>query len=118
VSLKGKYDFPGIRKAGGAALKVALASTGWGAKLLASPLKVLVDPAVGFLSEWLANKGLLVINLGVIYVDGKLDQKAFDAAMEDAITKAQVPGLTVDEQKEIDYAVIRAFRKFGKLAIK
>jgi hypothetical protein len=94
----GKYNFPGIRKAGIAAINAILAGTTWGAWLIASPFLPLLDYAEGWLVEYLANKGLLIINLGIFYVEGKIDQSRFDSAFDEALKAIQYPGLT-DEQK-------------------
>lgn len=114
----GKYDFPGIRKAGTAALKAVVATTGWGAWLIASPFNSVFEVAAGWLSEWLANRGLLIINLGAIYVSGEIDQARFDKAFEEALEKVKLPGLTDEQKKGIDDEVIEAFRWFGRIGNK
>ena len=63
----------------------------------------------------MANQGLLIINIGVIYVEGKFDQARFDKAVEDGIQKAKAPGLTDAQKKVIDNDVINAFRRFGRI---
>lgn len=113
--MPGKYNFPGIKKAGVAGLTAALAATGWGLKLMASPFKPLVNIILGYLVEWLANNGLVVINLAAIYVDGKIDQSQFDKAFDEALTKVQIPGLTENEKELIDEKVRKAFRDFAHL---
>lgn len=111
----GKYDFPGIRKAGTAALRVVLASTSWGAWLIASPFKKLIDLASQWAVEWLSNRGLIIINLGAIYVNGEFDQSKFDKAMDDGLAKAKAPGLSDAQKKAIDDEVIKAFRPFARI---
>ncbi len=111
----GKYDFPGIRKAGAVALRVVLASTSWGAWLIASPFKRLIDLASEWAVEWLTNRGLIIINLGAIYVNGEFDQAKFDKAIEDGIAKAKVPGLSEAQKKAIDDEVIKAMRPFARI---
>lgn len=111
----GKYDFPGIRKAGTAALTAVVAGTAWGAWIIASPFKPVLDGFTGWLSEWLANRGLLIINLGAIYVAGEIDQAKFDEAFDQALNKAKIPGLTDKQKKGIDDEVIKAFRRFGRI---
>lgn len=115
MAIKGKYDFPGFKKAGSAALAAVLASTTWGAWLIKSPFKFVFDFASGFLSEWLANKGLLIINIGAIYVEGEIDQSKFDSAFDKALEQIKVPGLSDAQKKGIDDEVIKAFRKFGRV---
>lgn len=114
----GKYDFPGIRKAGAAAVKVVLATTTWGAWLIKSPFMPVINLTAEWLTEWLANRGLLIINLGAIYVSGEIDQARFDKAIDEALEKVKVPGLTDEQKKGIDDAVIQAFRKFGRVGNK
>jgi hypothetical protein len=112
----GKYDFPGIRKAGTVILKAALASTAWGAWLIASPFQPLLDKLIEWGLEWLANRGLVVFNIGAIYVEGVFDQRKFDNAMEEALARAKAPALTDAQKKEIDDKVIKAMRAFGSIA--
>ncbi len=118
MGLSGKYDFPGIKKVGTAVLKAVLAGTGWGAQILASPFRGLFETLMGFAVEWLANKGLLIINIGFIYVEGELDQKAFDKAFDDALSRLKTPGLSDPEKKKIDDKIIKAFRDFARIGPK
>lgn len=109
----GKYDFPGIRKAGATAIKSLLSSYQWGAWILQTPFKAAIDFVLEWVTEWLANKGLILFNVGAFYVAGKFDQDAFDDAMDDGLKKARVEGISDKQKKAIDDAVINAFRKFG-----
>lgn len=97
---------------------VLLAGTSWGAWLLASPFKSIFEGLAGFLIEWLTNKGLIIINLGAIIIDGKIDQSTFDKAMDEAIIKAKIPGLTDKQKESIDAQVIAAFRNFAHVSNK
>lgn len=118
MSIKGKYDFPGIKKAGVAGISAALASTGWGAGALASPIwGPLLRGALGFLVEWLANKGLIFVNTGIEMIDGQFDQKKFDVAMERGIEQAKTKGLTDAQKKKIDQDVMDAFDEFADLGL-
>lgn len=76
-----------------------------------------MEVALEHLTNWLANKGLIVLNLGAIYVEGELDQKAFDKAIGDALLKVEA-GVTPEEGKRLDAEVIKAFRKFAVLGPK
>jgi hypothetical protein len=111
----GKYSFPRLRKAGAAALRVVLASTSFGRAFIASPFHPLLDPLLKWLAEWLANRGLLIINIGSIYVNGEFDQKRFDRAMEEGLEKAKAPNLSDSQKRVIDAAVIDAFRRFAHI---
>ena len=113
--MSGKYDFPNIKKAGTVALRAVLASTSWGLSLIKSPFNPLIDLILGQLVEFLADKGLIIINIGVIYVDGHIDQKKFDEAFNIALEKVKIPNLTPQEQEAIDEKVKNAFRDFARL---
>lgn len=95
-------------------ISVALSSTGWGAWLVKTwgirhVFDVLAEAAV----NWAANKGLMVINIAAINIEGKWDQAAFDKAMDEALGAVDKGNLTPEQVKEIDAKVIAAFRKFG-----
>lgn len=114
MGLSGKYDFPGIKKLGIAGLRVALASspyTAWFIKFGAFS-----DLIMGFAVNWLANKGLIVLNLGAIYVEGEIDQFVMDKAMDEALKEITNLGgldkLTPEQKREIDDRVIKAARRF------
>ncbi len=112
----GKYDFPGIRKAGAVAITAALATYSWGAWIVTGPLKKAYGLALEWCLGWLANKGLVVLNVGAIYVKGQFDQDAFDNAMEEGLKRVDKGGLTDAQKKAIDMEVINAFRKFGRIS--
>lgn len=109
----GKYDFKGIRKAGSLGLKALLASTSWGATLLSGPFRKSLDLLFEFISELLANRGLLLINIGEIYIKGSFQQANFDSKLEKALAAVKVDGLTPRQKKAIDDEVIKAFRPFA-----
>lgn len=111
MAVSGKYNFKGMKKHGASSIMLALASnpsTVWMTKV----------PLMGTLFEfgvnWLANNGLILMNIGAIVVNGEVDQSVFDRAMEDGIRKSENPGnqLTPEQMKEIDDAVIKAADKF------
>lgn len=106
MALTGKYNFEGLKKLGAAALSSALAGT---------PL-VKFPSIANFIFEmftnWLANKGLIVMNVGAYYVNGKLDVKGLTDAMVrgyEAVESGRE--LTPEEIKKIDDDVIAAARK-------
>lgn len=114
MPISGKYNFPGIKKIGSAGLRVALSSSPKTAWLLR--FSALTDLVLEFIANWLANKGLLILNLGAVYIEGEFDQKKFDHAMDQAIREIQLKGgrekLTAQEIKDIDDKVIKAARGF------
>ena len=118
VGLTGKYDFKGIKKWGARGLSLALSSTGWGAWLVQTPVvRTLVDTFLEQIVNWLANNGLVVLNIGAISVEGDFDQKAFDSAMEEAFNKivALDGKMTPEQMKAIDDEVLKAARKFLRI---
>lgn len=113
MALSGKYDFRGIKKVGAAGLRSALALSPWTSWTLSGG--AFTDLILEFLSNWLANKGLLVLNLGAIVVDGELDFRALDAAWSKAFDEITAGGgadkLTAAQKKAIDDEVIKAARR-------
>ena len=106
MALTGKYNFEGLKKLGAAALSSALAGT---------PL-VKFPSVANFIFEmftnWLANKGLIVMNVGAYYVNGKLDVKGLtDAIVRGYEAVESGRELTPEEIKKIDDDVIAAARK-------
>lgn len=107
----GKFDLPGIRKKGAAGLKAVLAKTGWGAALLAGPFSKTTDLVLQFAVEYLANRGIVLLNLGIIKFDEKVDPKLLLKALEEGLLKAEKPGLSEAEGKALDEQVKKAFRR-------
>lgn len=117
MGLTGKYDFKGIKKWGAFGIMKALYTIPQ-VGLLMNRIPFLNKVSSFFLElavNWLANNGLVVINVAIITVDGKLDQKAFDSAMDEGIKKMKIPGLSDAQKKAIDDAVIKAFTEFGRI---
>lgn len=118
MGITGKYNFPGIQKAGVAAIKAALATTGWGLALLANPFFKFFEPveeaAVEELINWAASEGLIILNLGAIYVNGEISQVLFDKALDDGLKLIEQgrDKITAKQGKAIDDDVIKAARRF------
>lgn len=111
MPISGKYDFKGIQNTGRLAIKAALASnpsTAW-----LNKFGFFTDLLIDFGINWLANKGLIFLNVGAFYVGGELDQKSLDNAIERGLAAVENPNikLTPEQMKEIDDAVIRAADK-------
>ena len=115
MGLSGKYDFGGIKKWGAKGLTLALASTTWGASVVGSVFQPVINVLLEFFVNWLTNKGLILINIGATIVEGEIDQKKFDQAIEEGLAKVKIPGLTDKEKKAIDEKVVLAIRKFGRV---
>lgn len=110
MALSGKYDFQGIKKLGAAGIRSALATSPYTAWL--NSLPALTDFLLEFIANWLANNGLILLNTGAYYVNGKLDQKALDSAIENGLKRVSSgEKLTPQQIKEIDDAVIKAADK-------
>lgn len=110
MSLTGKYDFQGIKKQGASGLMLALSSNPSTAAIVKIPfIKAMLEALV----NWLANRGLVLLNLGAIYVKGEIDQSLLDRSIEEGLKKVENAGgtLTPEQIKEIDDAVIKAADK-------
>jgi hypothetical protein len=112
MALTGKYDFKGIAKLNALGLKALLASSPYSAWVLKGGK--LTDLCLELLGNWLANWGLVVMNLGAIYVKGEVDQSALDKAINDGLAEIEKKGVTAKRGAEIDEAVRQAARDFIK----
>lgn len=119
MGITGRYDFQGIQKQMGRLIDGLLASTGWGAAILASPFKPVVDYAESLLVNYLANEGLIILNVGVNIVDGVMDQAAMDRALDEGIRKVTQgrDKLTPKEGKIIDDKVRKTFDQNADLDV-
>ena len=118
MGITGKYDFVGIKKYGAMGIKTLIASTVWGATLLKIPvIGTLISGSLELFANWLANNGLMVLNVGAIVIEGEWDQKQFDDHMTEAFKKIEISKgkLTPAEMKKIDDEVIKYFRKFANI---
>lgn len=108
MPISGKYDFKGIKKMGRLGLKSALSSNPSTAWILKGG--AFTDAVLDFVSNWLANNGLILLNGAAYYVGGKLDQAALDKAIDNGLAAIEIKGrtLTPQEIKDIDDAVIKA----------
>jgi hypothetical protein len=114
MGITGKYDFKGIKKYGARGIEAAIAATTWGASLVRIPLFTVVEDLFFQLAvNWLANKGLIVMNIGAILIDGEVDQKNLDQAIEKGLQTVQLgrEKLTPRQGKAIDDAVREAARR-------
>lgn len=119
MPITGRYDFKGIQKAMGHLIDGLLAGTAWGAWILASPFKPLADWLKDFIVNYLANRGLIILNVGVNIIDGHLDQKALDTALDDGIRRVMQgrDKITPEEGKAIDDKVRKAFDENADLDV-
>lgn len=118
MDLTGRYNFPGMQKAANFAINTALAATSWGSWLVTS--KIFGPAFTAFLNlidNFLINHGLILINLEMNIVDGKLDQKAFDDSMDRGLEKLKMgrDKITAAQGKAIDDEVVAAFDKDADL---
>lgn len=112
MAISGKYDLKGLAKLNALGLKALCASTPYFAWILKGGK--LTDLVFDFLGNWIANWGLVVMNLGAIYVNGEIDQGALDRAIDDGLQKIEKLGskITKSQGEAIDEAVRNAARKF------
>lgn len=105
-----KYSFNGIKKWGAKGITLALSSTPWGLTILKFPL---INFFIETFVNWLASNGLILLNIGDIYINGNLDQKALDKALDEGVARVRLAQgtLTPEEIEEIDNAVIDAANK-------
>lgn len=111
MPLTGRYNFKGIQRAVSTGVNLILASTSWGAWILASPFRVVLQAAEDVAVNFLANRGLIVLNIGAIMIDGAIDQSRLDSALTDALTKLQNgrDKITPEEGAKLDQEVANAF---------
>ncbi len=109
-----KHKFKGIGKAGALLMFAGLA---------ASPFAVITNGIAGKitfwlleqLSMWMADKGLIILNIGAAKINTLSEQQDFDGSFEQAFKEIHENNdrLTDEQKKAIDDKVISAFRKFA-----
>lgn len=114
MATSGKYDFGGIKKVGAKSLLLALSSNPYFIWVERLKLTAVLEILLEWLVNWAANNGLVLLNLGAVFVEGHFDQKAFDAALEEGLSEVEIKKgkLTPAQVKAIDDKVIIAARKF------
>lgn len=108
MGVTGKYDFQGLKKLNALGLRALFSSTPWLAWLNKMP--ALLD----MLGNWAANKSLVLMNLGAISVNGEIDQKIFDRAIDEAWKQVEQKGrsnISPEEGMKIDEKVREAARR-------
>lgn len=120
MSITGKYDFQGIKKWGAKGVLLALATVPYFGPFMVkySIVSNFTEAVVEQLINWLTNRGLIIMNVGAITVEGHWDQVDFDKALDDAFKRMEIVKgvpLTPAQAKAIDDIVIVAFRKFAPI---
>jgi len=108
MGLTGKYDFQGLKRVNAAGIKAIISSV----PLLAWLARF--DALMNMLGNWAANSGLMLLNLGAIYVEGEIDQKLLDRALESGWDQIETQGrdkISPEQGKAIDDAVRKAMDK-------
>lgn len=106
MSIKGKYDFKGIKTKGAAGLKAALLANPSTAAIAKIPF---ITTLLEILTNWMANNGLILLNIGAIYVNGEVDTALLDRSIEEGLKKVESGvQLTPEQIKEIDDEVIKS----------
>lgn len=115
MGITGRYNFTGIQKLVTTGVNTLLASTSWGVWLLASPFKpvlqALEDAAVNFL----VNRGLIIIDIGAVVVDGQINEDNFNTALTNAFNQLRNgrDQITPTQGAKIDADTTAAFDKFA-----
>lgn len=115
MGLTGRYDFKGIQKAARLIINGVISGTGWGAALLAGPFKPLVIMFENAMTNWLTNRGLIIINIGAVLVNGVVNQVKLDNALDSAFEKLKVgrDKITPQAGAKIDEETDAAFDQFA-----
>lgn len=115
MGITGRYDFPGIQKAVRKTFEVLIAGTSWGAWIIASPFKPALDAIENLLINYLVNRGLIIINVGAVMVDGKINQSRLDNALDAAFEKMKIgrDKITPEQGAQIDADTDAAFDDFA-----
>lgn len=111
MGITGRYNFPGTQKAVRRIVTVLLAATSWGAWIATSPFMPLVSYFEDLLTNWLVNRGLIILDVGANIIDGVVDEKALTDALNAGILRVtQGRGsISPEEGKAIDDRVREAF---------
>lgn len=109
-----KYNFKGIKKHNANGLKLALSAIpglGW-----LGQMPVFSKLLLEWIGNNMANKGLILMNIGYIEVDGHVDQNRFDNAVDTAINKIRelggVENLTPEQAEAIDAEFFKDAKDF------
>lgn len=115
MGITGRYNFPGIQKAVRAAFTALAAGTTWGAWLIASPFAPAITAIENALINYLVNRGLIIIDIGAVMVNGVVKQDLLDNAIDAAITKLKVgrDKITPAQGAQIDADTTAAFDNFA-----
>lgn len=108
MGLTGKYKFSGIQKTGSAFVRAALLNTPFAWIVKIPFFNAILELAL----NWMANNGLVVMNLGAYKVGDAIDAAGLEKAIESGIEAAESGRkLTPEEIKRIDDEVIKAADK-------
>ncbi len=115
MGLTGRYDFKGIQKAVRRVIELLAVSTTWGAWLIASPFKPAIDAIENLIINWLVNRGLIIIDIDLVMIDGKVNQSKLDSALDLAFEKLKVgrDKISPTEGAKIDAETTEAFDQFA-----
>jgi hypothetical protein len=85
--------------------------------LVASPFKPAIDVIEDLVTNWLINRGLIVIDIGAVMIEGKVDQALLDNALDLAFEKLKVgrDKITPQEGSKIDAETTQAFDQFADI---
>jgi hypothetical protein len=115
-----KHKFDNIGKGGAVLMMTVLASIPGVNFLTTGIFGQFTFEALKILNIYLADKGIILANVGVSNIDAMVDKGKFDAAFDDAFKEilAQQEPLTPEQIKAIDDKVIAAFDNFTNLGVR
>ncbi len=95
----------------GVAINAILMGTTWGAWIVTSPFKIVINPIRDAIVNFLVNRGLIILNVGANIIDGTVDQKSLDLALQAGIQKVMQgrDKITAADGKAIDDDIRKAF---------
>lgn len=110
-----KYKYYNIGKGSATLVFLALAGNPSTAVLTAGVIGQFVFSFLTWASTMLASVGIVLANVGVDWIDTRLEKGDFDGAWDEAFKKINEKGntLTPEEVKAIDDKVIAAHNSFG-----
>lgn len=115
MGITGRYSFTGIQRAASVGINALLATTGWGAWLLASPFRIVLDTVEGLAVNWLTNRGLIIFNVGDVLVNGVVNEEKLSATLDSAFDQMKVgrDKITPAQGAKIDAETDAAFDQFA-----
>lgn len=100
-----------------AAFDAIAAGTTWGAWLVTSPFAPVIGALEDAATNFLINRGLIVLNVGAVMVEGVVNQDLLDTAIDNALDKLKLGrnSVTPAQGAQIDADTTAAFDNFANV---